>query len=415
MLRIFVLLLQTTLLYITIFLLIGFLLNRKKLISKPDIKISSWPLVSFAVPAFNEEKNILKCLKSILDLDYPKNKLEIIIINDASSDKTSSIVKKFIYNKKNIILIDKKVNEGKAKGLNDALKIAKGKFFISVDGDSFPEKNTLKEVIKVFYKEGERTGAVVPLITPVRTKNFIERAQKIEYAVAFISKFFLWKIGCICVVNGPFAAIRKNVLRNIGGYSEETLTEDVEIALRLQKYNYKIGVANCHVKTVCPTNLGDLFKQRKRWDTGTAANYFKYGNFIKSKKGDFSFMMLFYWISIFSVSFFLLVNFLAPLSGLAYLSFLSDYSVPNVLSWFEKSYIFSFLFGFTITGYLVLLFIYLAWFLFFFFAYKDVLKQRLSFKEVLSGIQFLLFYNLFIACTKFVGVILALFKGDKKW
>ena len=107
-------------------------------------KLKKFPSVSIVIPAYNEGKNIIKTLSSLINLHYPKNRLEIIVINDGSKDNTGDLVKGFIAKSKrwDIRLISKK-NEGKGAALNDGLRAEKGEFFVCLDADSIAAKNAL--------------------------------------------------------------------------------------------------------------------------------------------------------------------------------------------------------------------------------------------------------------------------------
>ena len=110
--------------------------------SEKKTKLKRLPLVSVIVPAYNEEKTIGNTIKSLLSLDYPHDKLEIIAVNDGSKDNTLKVIEDIIKNNKNrnIILINQ-LNQGKARSLNNGLKIAKGEFFACLDADSVVEKD----------------------------------------------------------------------------------------------------------------------------------------------------------------------------------------------------------------------------------------------------------------------------------
>ena len=143
---------------------------------EPEIKknIMEYPDVTIAIPAYNEEKTIAKTIQSVIELEYPKNKIEIIIVNDGSNDNTAEIVKEQIkiYKESNIILINQK-NGGKGKALNAALKKAKGKYFVSLDADSFVRKDALKVILPYFIDEN--IAAVLPLLKIKKPNNLLDK------------------------------------------------------------------------------------------------------------------------------------------------------------------------------------------------------------------------------------------------
>ena len=110
-------------------------------------KLDRTPFFTAIVPAFNEEKSIASTIKSLINLDYPNDKIEIIVVNDGSSDGTKEIVEKIISANpnKSITLINQK-NQGKGKALNVGLEIAKGEFYACLDADSFIDSNALQVI-----------------------------------------------------------------------------------------------------------------------------------------------------------------------------------------------------------------------------------------------------------------------------
>ena len=271
--------------YIVIFWLI--VLFDKGIKPKKE-KLKSFPLVTIAIPAYNEEKTIEKTLKSALGLDYPKDKMEIIVVNDGSKDNTRNIVLNFIKKHKdyNIILINQK-NSGKGSAMNNALSRSKGEFFISLDSDSFIKKNALRVMLPKF--EDKKVASVLPLMKVYNPRNFIERIQWVEYLINVFYKLILTSLNCIHVTPGPFPIYRTEILRKIGGYDEKNLTEDMEICLRLQKHNYKIVQSmDTTVYTISPDTFGKLYKQRNRWYKGTLLNLYRYKWLIGNRNyGDF--------------------------------------------------------------------------------------------------------------------------------
>ncbi|MBI2124407.1 glycosyltransferase family 2 protein [Candidatus Pacearchaeota archaeon] len=267
------------------------LLDREK---KPRIRrLRKYPAVSIVVPAYNEEKNIAPTLASLVQLDYPKNRLEIMVVNDGSKDNTKHMVKNFIAKNRafDIKLIDKK-NEGKGAALNDGLRIAKGEFFACLDSDSIVTRDSLKKILPHFTHKN--IAVVLPLLKVAKPKNVWEKMQWLEYVVNMFYKKLMSNLDCVHVSPGPFSVYRKSVLSEVGGFDEDNLTEDLEITLRLQSKNYKIvQLLDAEVFTIAPKTFKELYKQRNRWFKGAVINALKYRHMMLNKKyGDFGIIQM---------------------------------------------------------------------------------------------------------------------------
>jgi len=275
------------LLYITVVLL--FLLVEADENKTRKKKLRTLPKVSVVVPAYNEEKTIGETLKSLLKLDYPKNKLEIIAVNDGSTDKTEEIIKSF---EKDGIKLLKQKNRGKGACLNRGLKVAKGEFVACLDADSFVERDTLKNMIPYF--SSERVGAVTPVMKIKNPKTLLQKIQWFEYILYIYLKKILEQINSIHVTPGPFTIYRRSAILKIGGFDETSIVEDQEIAYRLQKNQYKIVQSESgDVFTIAPRNIPNLYKQRSRWFRGTIITLYKYRDMVFNRRyGDFGMYQL---------------------------------------------------------------------------------------------------------------------------
>ena len=262
----------------------------------PKIKskrLKKFPFVSVVVPAYNEEKNIASTLKSLAELDYPKNKIEIIVVNDGSTDSTKKAINDFIAGDKssNIRPINKK-NGGKGTCLNIGLSKAKGDFFVCLDADSIVTKNALKKILPHFTDDD--IAVVLPLLKVDRPKNLWQRMQWLEYIVNMFYKKLMSGLNCVHVAPGPFSVYRTDVLRKVGGFDEKNMTEDLEISLRLQSKNYRIiQLLDAEVFTIAPKTFKELYKQRNRWYKGSVINAFRYRYMMFNRKyGDFGIIQM---------------------------------------------------------------------------------------------------------------------------
>jgi cellulose synthase/poly-beta-1,6-N-acetylglucosamine synthase-like glycosyltransferase len=292
-------------LFFEIFLLITYFEKRSTLKVQSEYKEPAhFPTVSIMVPCYNEEETILKTLSSLLMLDYPKDKLEILVIDDGSSDNTLKILDQF--NSSNQIKVYSKPNGGKYTALNFGLQKTSGEFVGCLDADSFVEKSALKRIMNHF--NDAETMAVTPAVRVHDPKNVLELMQKVEYAWGIFYRKMLDYLGAIFVTPGPFSIYRREVFSLIGDYRHAHNTEDLEIALRMQANHLKI--VNAHdaiVYTVAPKTLKTLYKQRRRWTYGFLNNSLDYKFlFLNKKYGNIGLYILpMAIISIFSSIFFL--------------------------------------------------------------------------------------------------------------
>ncbi|MDP3765720.1 MAG: glycosyltransferase [Nanoarchaeota archaeon] len=256
-------------------------------------RLKKYPIVTIVIPAYNEEKNIVTTLASLNMLNYPKDKLELIVVNDGSTDNTKNIVKKFIARNKasNIKLINKK-NEGKGSALNLGLAISKGEFFICLDADSIVTRDSLEKILPHFTNDN--IAVVLPLLKVDRPKNLWQRMQWLEYIVNMFYKKLMSRLNCVHVAPGPFSVYRKDILEKIGGFDENNLTEDLEISLRLQSNNYVIvQLLDAEVFTIAPKTFKELYKQRNRWYKGSIINAIRYKHMMFNRKyGDFGLIQM---------------------------------------------------------------------------------------------------------------------------
>jgi len=279
-------------LFFEVFLLITYLEVREELDNENDIgkKVSKFPTVAIIVPCFNEEKTLSRTIRSLLDLDYPKDKLSIIAVNDGSSDGTDLELAKFSAHHQVSILT--KENGGKHTALNLALENVTSELVGCLDADSFVNQDALKKMVPFF--DDESIMAVTPSIKVFEPRSVLQYVQKIEYSWGIFLRSMLSSLGALYVTPGPFSIFRTSVFQTLGGYVEGHHTEDLEIALRMQKNRYKIVNSHgAHVYTISPLNFSALYKQRVRWVYGFLNNAIDYrGMFFNKKFGHIGVFIL---------------------------------------------------------------------------------------------------------------------------
>ncbi|PIN83613.1 hypothetical protein COV61_02605, partial [Candidatus Micrarchaeota archaeon CG11_big_fil_rev_8_21_14_0_20_47_5] len=187
-----------------------------------------WPHVSLIIPSYNSGHTIFKCVEACKKLKYP-GKLDIAVVDDGSRDGSYEKLSEM----EGIEVIRKKKNEGKASAMNTGILASRGEIVGCVDSDTYPKEDALLHAVKYF--EEKKVGAVVLFINTTPPKNFVQAVQEIEYWISF--GFFFKTIAAIdglYVTPGPMALYRKKMFEELGGFDEKNLTEDMEIALRMQ-------------------------------------------------------------------------------------------------------------------------------------------------------------------------------------
>lgn len=242
-----------------------------------------FPKFSIIVPAKDEEIVIHRCLDGLFGLDYPKDKVEVIVVDGNSKDSTVNICSEFSakYPETFKIIIEKE-SHGKPAALNLALRHATGDIVGVLDADSIPEKLTLQKLASYF--EDQEVKAVQGRTTSLNeTRNILTRVIALEEKTWFqVSLVGKEKLKLFVPLTGTCQFVRHCVLKELDGWDENSLTEDVELAIRLVEKNYLIKYA----PDICsgqetPNTIGDLFKQRVRWYRGYMETALKYGRLLE--------------------------------------------------------------------------------------------------------------------------------------
>jgi cellulose synthase/poly-beta-1,6-N-acetylglucosamine synthase-like glycosyltransferase len=240
------------------------------------------PKVSVIIPVWNEEKSIERTLKTILASDYPEDKLEIIVVDDGSADKSLEIAMRF---KSNRVKVFSKKNGGKGDALNYGIKRCSGEIVFTMDADTVVPPYSLKKMVRYF--KNKDVMLVSPAIMVYEPKTFLERVQHIEFLLGlFLRKTFSF-LNAIHITPGAFSAIRKEFFEKHGYYNVGNITEDLEITLRVQYHGYKIENApDAPAYAIARGKFVELMVQRRRWYVGLIRNLLHYRKMISPKYGD---------------------------------------------------------------------------------------------------------------------------------
>ena len=269
------------------------LMHRKELYEYVKINPKDAPKISAIIPAYNEENNIEGTIQALLNLKYPKEKLEIIVIDDGSTDNTFQIASKF---KNKGVIILRKNNSGKANSINFGISKAKNDFIAVIDADSSAEPDSLIKMVG-FFKD-KKIAAVTSSILVKNNKKPIERFQQIEYSMMAWNRKLLDFMDCVYVTPGPLSVYRKSALIEVGGFDSKNSTEDIEITWNLLSHSYKVKMClAAKTKTTVPDKFKQWWHQRLRWDIGGNQTIWKYRRFIlKDSKNMLGFFVIPFFI-----------------------------------------------------------------------------------------------------------------------
>lgn len=276
--------------YVQIFILITFFERRKELkeqTSDNRPKVTDFPSVTIIMPCWNESKTIHGTVESLLALEYPNDKLFIIIVDDGSTDTTWEEMQ--VYKEHPQIKIFHTENGGKHVAVNFGIDHCSTDLIGCLDADSFVAPHALVDMVRIFNARPD-VMAVAPTLIVHSPKNIMQWVQKVEYNMSVYLKKMQAFLNAIHVTPGPFSIFRKEVFEKIGKFKKAHGTEDQEIAYRMQE-NY-MRIEHCptaYVYTVTPDTVKKLYIQRLRWIYGFIQNTVDYRRLILNPKyGNFS-------------------------------------------------------------------------------------------------------------------------------
>jgi poly-beta-1,6-N-acetyl-D-glucosamine synthase len=258
------------------------------------------PLVSVLIPAWNEEVGIITTIKSVLANTYQN--IEIIVIDDGSTDNTKSIVKEFkkaydleskTYGLKKTLKFFSKKNGGKGSALNHGVKKSKGEIIVTMDADSAHHPDAVANIVKYFRDPG--IDALVGNVKVSNTNTILGLLQKLEYLFGFYFKRVHSLFNAEYIYGGACAAFRKSTtFDSLGLFDTENKTEDIEYSMRTKLFGLKaVYGEDVVVFTEGASSLKGLYKQRLRWKKGRIDTFIKYKSLFFSRNPKHSKFMTF--------------------------------------------------------------------------------------------------------------------------
>ena len=236
--------------------------------------LKSEPKVSILVPCFNEEANVEEVVEALDRIHY--SDLEIICINDGSTDRTGALLDQMLLRYPRLRVIHQSSNQGKAVALNTAAPLAGGEFLICIDGDALLDPHIVPWMLRHF--DSPRVAAVTG--NPrIRTRStLLGKIQVGEFSsIIGLIKRAQRTYGRVFTVSGVIAAFRRSALHQVGYWSPDMLTEDIDISWKLQTNHWAIHFEPRALAWILmPETIKGLWKQRLRWSMGGIQVVLKY-------------------------------------------------------------------------------------------------------------------------------------------
>ncbi len=245
------------------------------------------PMVTLLIPCHNEGQQIEETVASFVHINYPPEKFEVIAVNDGSTDDTAEKLNHLIEKYPFIRVVHLTENKGKALALRTGCLMAKGDVIVCIDGDAILEPNAIAWLVDrllIHPKVGVVTGN--PRIRNRTT--LLGKVQVGEFSVIIgLIKRTQSVYGRLFTISGVVAAFRKEALHDIGYWSPEMLTDDIDITWKLQQAGWYVRYApNAVCWILMPETLRGLWRQRLRWAQGAGETALKYGLGLFTKDGQ---------------------------------------------------------------------------------------------------------------------------------
>jgi biofilm PGA synthesis N-glycosyltransferase PgaC len=253
--------------FMNMFLMSSLLMDKRP--KRKDIPPVLYPDIAVLVAAYNEGTNIASTIESIAKQDYP-GKMQVIVVNDGSTDNTAEIVRNLLPEYSWLYLLDLTKNVGKANALNKALENVTAPITITIDGDSYLFKDAIKHLVGRYLSDPQHTKAVAGAVLVRNSRHkFVAKVQEWDYfhGIAAIKRLQSKYHGTL-VAQGAFSAYDTDVLRSVGAWPH-CVGEDIVLTWAILKQGWRVGFAEDAILfTNAPDTWNQFFKQRMRWSRG---------------------------------------------------------------------------------------------------------------------------------------------------
>ncbi len=279
---------------IATFIITSDIYNIKNAKSKAARKRWHTPSITVIIPAYNEESTIAEAITSLASSDYPKSKLQIIVANDGSTDNTATIAKECIknlpQNAPRVRLVNQK-NTGKAGAINNVLrKYVDSNLVMCLDADSTLDKRSIRNIVQYF--RDRNVIACSSNVNIVEDNTLFSLIQKFEYLIGYQAKRGLALMKVEYIVGGVGSVFRTSIVKKIGLYDTNTLTEDIDLTMKLivnKRENQRIMYAYDSIAyTQAVHTLKEFSIQRFRWKYGRLQAFLKHKSLFFSRESNHS-------------------------------------------------------------------------------------------------------------------------------
>lgn len=270
---------------ITLYIIRHYIFTINRLFAKQrhpylDIDCCNWPGVTVLIPAHNEELVIERLIRSLMLFDYPEDQLQILIINDRSTDRTKEIIDRLATELPGRFNIFHRVSgaKGKAAALKDAMQFVKNDILITFDADYTPGKGLVKQLATAFFDP--EVGLVMGRAVPKNiAHNLLTRLLELERTGGYqVDQQARMNLDGVPQYGGTIGGIRKSMLESVGGWSDDMLTEDTDLTYKALMHGWKTAYHNrseCYEEV--PVQWPGRIKQVMRWGKGHNQVLFRYG------------------------------------------------------------------------------------------------------------------------------------------
>ena len=236
-----------------------------------DIDTANWPMVTVLVAAHNEEAVISHSLEALVEVHYPPDRINVIVVNDRSSDRTGEIIESYVAKYPDRIRHFNRTEgiPGKAAALKDATEIVTSEVIVVFDADYIPGRGLIKQLVSPFFDP--EVGLVMGRVVPINTgRNLLTRLLDMERAGGYqVDQQARMNMGLLPQYGGTVGGVRMATLIDVGGWRIDTLAEDTDLTYRALLRGWKTVYQNrseCYEEV--PETWAVRINQIMRWAKG---------------------------------------------------------------------------------------------------------------------------------------------------